>query len=462
MNKIAKVFLFTIILFFVTGCELQQPSIIEHVEESDSKTLSAEKNNNSYLQWGYPNDLNNMKHRPSDLIDIALSNDRNTVYTNYFEGRLTAIDSKSGKELWNYYLPEGSDIVQIGVHPYNNDIYLMDLPNLQVWVLSYKGKLKNQISFGMSNYAIKMVPSFIFTKKGRCYFGAPDGKVYCVNDNGKILWATTVGRSKTSGEVYPVSDLAVTKDERTIVAAAFIEPTNPVYGIDADSGEIRWQYSHSKYTNINYITVDDKNNVLLAANDPKEMKRWNSTNPNEQEPPMEEMNSTVGGAIILLDANGREKKIIEIPGQFGLVHVKGDPKRNRIYATGYTCFDRLSAVWALFAADYEGKILWDILKYPILLAGYTNSEFLKLQDFYVYLGSYGDIKKIDIDGNLIAEYKILEERKSVISGVNLEGSASIIAADENEKSLYVFCGEEKHHEEYGSIGRIYKLKLMIN
>ncbi|TYP50378.1 hypothetical protein LZ11_02032 [Thermosediminibacter litoriperuensis] len=359
-------------------------------------------------------------------------------------------------------MPDGSDIVQIGVHPHNNDIYLMDLANFRVLVLSPEGKLKHKICFGIGDEAIGMVPPFIFSKKGLCYFGAPDGKVYCVDDKGKILWTSTIGESEPSSKISPVSDLAITKDESTIVAASFIGPINPVYGIDSDSGKIKWQYNHSKYTSINYIAVDDAGNVLLAANNPDEMNRWNSYHPDVLEPPLEEINSTVGGAIILLDANGNEKKIIEIPKEFGLIHVTGDPYRNRIYATGYTCYigkhARLSAVWALFAVDYDGNILWDTLKYPIFLAGYTNNEFIEVDDFYIYLGSYGDVKKIDIDGNLIAEYRILPEKKSIISDLNLHGSTSIMVVDENERSLYVLCEEEKHHEKYGSIGRIYKLK----
>lgn len=444
-----KIIIIAIILL-ITSCNDNNI----YKEKATNLTSAQSDKSNDYLIWAYPTHMN-FENPPSIPVVTALDYKNKVLYTSYFKGILTAIDTISGKTIWSYNFPTAeypADIVQLGVHP-TGDIYAMDLSNFTVWIISSQGKLKYAIPFDSKIIYIKLVPKFIFTSKGTCYYGAPDGKVYCVNGKGQIVWSTFTGESDNIHSLAPVVGLTLTKDEKTVVAVSSFNTHNPVCGINAETGKIEWQYRHPIYTSTTFLTTDELDNVILIANNPDILNDWFSIDPSATLPPYENLKRTTGGAVIFLDRNGNFIDVIELTNQFGLNHVTPDAANKRLYITGFTYKVEkdgdLVNLTALFATDYNGNLLWDTVDPIIRIVGHTNTDYIFLDGEYVYTGSDDGVKKFTFDGDLVETYKIYARR----------GSRSIHHGDYNEKVLYVVGVGEEISDRYGRLQRIYKVSI---
>jgi outer membrane protein assembly factor BamB len=418
----------------------------------DNAGITKSQNLSKSVGWIYPPELDT--HRTlAQHSNVALDSDKNILYTTNFEGILTAIDAATGKVAGEYKFSDmGMDsveIVELGVHP-NGNIYAYDFGNSKVLVINPHGELQHAIPFEPNENFIMTVPKFIFAKNGLVYFGGQDGKVYCIDEKGNIIWNVLIGKNKDTNSIQPVTELCISNDEGLIIAVSSFTEYNPVYGIDARTGEIKWEYINPKFKYVSYMTKDGFNNIILAANDPKQSDIWYSTDPDAPDPPFDKINTIIGGSIILLDSNGNENSILEIPNEVGIELVKPDPLHKRLIAicSTYVKEKSLLSPYFLFIADYEGNIIkGKSVDMSMEVLAYESEDNILVDGDCIYVGSDDGLKKFDIDGNLTDTYDIVTDKKI---------ETRIYQTDPGEKAIYLTGTGEQISDEQGRSLRIFK------
>jgi outer membrane protein assembly factor BamB len=219
--------------------------------------------------------------RNTDPRDVGLPTDvtspvfhRGTVVFAYFDGRLIAVDAKTGSPRWTTNLHSHLESSPVAV---GNRLFLGDDKTNVVAVRASDGKVLWEFN---SPGAIKASPSF---HDGRLYVADYEGAMFCLDaDTGKPLWRTNTTKVPPYGEGGFYSSPAIgfdhayaARDDGTVFAfdlrdggVAWSFPThNFVYGspavakvpgtppsvyigsydehfyaLDARSGNVRWRY----------------------------------------------------------------------------------------------------------------------------------------------------------------------------------------------------------------------------
>lgn len=454
---------------FISGCknaEIKEDNSLpitydnkSHSNEIGAKNITNDnsdriksQNLSKSIEWVFPPELD--IHRTlAQHSNIALDSEKDILYTTNFEEGLTAIHASSGEVAGEYKFFDmglnSVEIVELGLHP-NGNIYAYDFGNSKVLIINPNGKLEYSIPFEYNENFIMTVPKFVFTKNSFAYFGGQDGKVYCVNEKGDIIWNVLIGENKVTNTNQPVTEICISNDEGLIIAVSSFTEYNPVYGIDALTGEIKWEYINPKFKYVSYITKDRFNNIILAANDPKQSDIWFSADPNAPDPPFDKINTIIGGSIILLDSNGNEKSILEIPNEVNIELVKPDPSHKRLIAicSTYVKEENLLSPYFLFIIDYEGNIIKGrSVNMSMEVLARKSEDNILVDGDYIYVGSDDGLKKFDIDGNLIDTHDIIIDEKI---------HARIFQTDPKEKVIYLIGTGEQISDEHGSSSRIFK------
>ena len=212
---------------------------------------------------------------PSGWSGATISN--GTIYAGSKEGRLVAIDLKSGTLRWSDALKStGSGSLAIYGTPALDTVPV--LGNL-VYIAGYNGKvfaydaasLQQRWAFPVDSN-LKPIVSAVITAGANVYFGDTDGNVYALDAaTGGLIWKFSSG-----GEIWG-SPLV---DANTVFIGSF---DKKVYAIDATSGLEKWKFSMQANTvstpialnGVVYIGSLDRN--LYAINEANGQLMWKYT-----------------------------------------------------------------------------------------------------------------------------------------------------------------------------------------
>lgn len=259
-----------------------------------------------------------------------------------------------------------------------------------------------------------------------------------------------VGVGDNTDTIQAVTGLCISKDENLIVAVSSLLDYNPVYGIDAHTGEIKWKYRNPLFKDTCYITVDESDNIILAANNPVQQKIWFTANLDASAPPFDKINTTIGGGIILLNPDGTAKAEFGIPNECCLQFVTPDSLHGRLFIICSTYVKERSMLSSfLFVTDYDGNIIkGESVDMSMEVSVFWSEDNIEVADEYVHIGSNEGLKKIDLYGNLIEICDIFDKRIEIC----------IYQTNYDERAIYFTGTCEQISEEYGRSIRIFKYK----
>ncbi len=174
--------------------------------------------------------------RNSDPRDVGVPTDVTSpvfhdgvVFFAYLDGRLVAVDAKTGAHKWTTNLDSHLESSPVVV---GNRLYLGDDKTNVVAVRASDGKVLWQFN---SPGAIKASPSY---HDGRVYVADYEGSVFCLEAvSGKPLWRTNTTKVAPFGEGGFYSSPAIAFGR---VYAARDDGT--VFAFDLDSGRVDWSF----------------------------------------------------------------------------------------------------------------------------------------------------------------------------------------------------------------------------
>jgi outer membrane protein assembly factor BamB len=174
--------------------------------------------------------------RTTDPRDVGIPTDVTSpvyhdglVYFAYFDGRLVAVDAKSGKPKWTTNLHSHLESSPMAV---GNRLYLGDDKTNVVALRASDGKVLWQFN---SPGAIKASPSF---HDGRVYVADYEGAMFCLDAaSGRPVWRTNTTKVPPFGEGGFYSSPAIGFGR---VYAARDDGT--VFAFDLGSGKVAWSF----------------------------------------------------------------------------------------------------------------------------------------------------------------------------------------------------------------------------